>query len=76
MLEGKELEGNIGSVGNYYVDANDKGVLEAGVAFKIDLLAELAKVAKKTKTEIDDEIVGGLMKLLGRTEEEVRAAFA
>lgn len=76
MLEGKELEGNIGNFGSYYLDANDKGVVEAGVALKIDLLEQLAKLAKKTGTEVDDVVVKGLMKLFGKTEEEILAAFA
>jgi hypothetical protein len=76
MLEGKELEKNIGKYGQVSVDVTPRGEVEVAVAAKIDLLAELAKLAKKTGTEIDDVVVKGLMKLFGRTEEEILAAFA
>jgi len=76
MLEGKELEGKIGSIGSYSVDISDTGMLAASVGLNIDLLAELAKLAKKTGTKIDDTVVQALMKLFGRTEAEIVAAFA
>lgn len=66
MLEGKELEGQIGSLGNYSVDVTQDGHLEVGVGLKIDLLAEIEKLAAKTNTKIDDSVVEFLKKVMGR----------
>lgn len=76
MLEGKEFEKNLGKYGQVSVDVTPRGELEVAVAAKVDLLAEMAKLAKKTGTKLDDMGVQGLMKLFGRTEEEIQAAFA
>lgn len=64
MLEGKELEGKIGNVGEYFVDANDKGEIEIGVSVKIDLLAEIKKLAAKSQTPIDDAAIAWIEKLI------------
>lgn len=66
MLEGKELEGKIGSVGEYSVDVDNKGVVTVSVGAKIDLLEELQKFAAKTSTTLDDKIVAYLKLFLGR----------
>lgn len=66
MLEGKELEGNIGSLGHYSVDVDDKGIIEVAVGVKVDIIAELEKIAAKSGTKIDDAVVDALKKLLGR----------
>lgn len=66
MLEGKELEGNIGSVGTYSVDVDADGIVTAGVGFKVDVLDLLEKLAAKTGTTLDDSLVAGIKKLLGR----------
>lgn len=66
MLEGKELEGKIGSVGEYSVDVDDKGVVTVSVGAKIDLLDELQKLAAKSNTTLDDKIVAYLKLFLGR----------
>lgn len=66
VLEGKELEGKIGEIGGYSVDVNADGVLEVGVSVKIDLLAEVEKLAAKSGTKVDDAVVDFLKKLLGK----------
>lgn len=66
VLDGKEVEGKIGNVGAYSVDINDKGEVEVAVSAKIDLLAEIEKLAAKSGTKIDDAVVGFLKKLLGK----------
>jgi hypothetical protein len=66
MLEGKEVEGKIGSVGSYHADLDAQGNLEVMVGVKVDILAELEKLAAKSATKIDDSVVEALKKLLGR----------
>jgi hypothetical protein len=66
MLEGQELAGNIGSIGKYAVDIQPDGHLELSVGVKIDLLHEIEKLAAKTGTQIDDNVVAFLKKLMGR----------
>lgn len=69
MLEGKEVEGKIGAegqYGSYEVDVNDKGEVVAKVEVKIDLLAEIEKLAAKTATPIDDAAIAWIKKLLGK----------
>lgn len=65
-LEGKELEGKIGNVGTYFVDADDKGNIEIGVSVKVDLIAELQKLAEKSGKAWLKAGADGLAKLLGR----------
>jgi len=64
-LEGKELEGSIGKIGTYSVDLTPKGVVEVSVGVKIDILAELKKLAKRSDNKIDDAAVAIIEKLLG-----------
>ncbi len=66
MLEGKEVEGNIGEFGGYSADLNDKGMLEISVSVHVDLVAEAKKLAAKTSTPIDDKAIEWLEKLMGR----------
>jgi len=66
MLEGKELEGSLGQYGSYSVDVTDKGVVEAQVIVKVDIIAELEKAAAKTNQTLDDKVVQYLKKFLGR----------
>lgn len=66
ILEGKELEGKIGDVGAYSVDLTDKGIVEVSVGVKVDLVAELEKLALKTDNSIDDKIVAMVKSALGR----------
>lgn len=66
MLEGKEVEIPIGSIGKASVDLNDKGELEVAVSAKVDIVAELEKLALKTETKLDDAFIATLKKLTGR----------
>lgn len=69
MLEGKELEGNIGKVGNYSVDVQDTGEVEISVGIKVDLIAELRKLAAKTSNSLDDKAVDMIASLLNKKPE-------
>lgn len=64
MLEGKEFEHKIGDFGSASVDVKDDGTVEVAVALKVDLLAELEKLAAKTAWPIDDTAVAALKKWL------------
>lgn len=66
VLEGNEVEGKIGEVGSYKVDVNDKGIVEIAVGVKVDLIAELEKLALKSDNQIDDKIVSIVKAALGR----------
>jgi hypothetical protein len=57
MLEGKELEGKIGEYGQYSVDVKADGIVEASVGIRLDVIAELRKLAAKTSNKLDDKIV-------------------
>lgn len=63
MLEGKELEGNIGKIGTYSVDITPQFKLKVAVGVEVDLVAELKKLAAKTNTPIDDAVAAWLEKL-------------
>ena len=64
MLEGKELEGNIGNVGTYSVDVNDKGEVEVSVGVKVNVIDALKKLAEKSDNKIDDAAVNFIANLL------------
>ena len=66
MLEGKEVEVPIGNFGSASLDINDKLEVEVSVSAKIDLLAELHKLAEKTGTKLDDAVVDAISKLVGK----------
>lgn len=80
MLEGKELEGQIGDVGGYSLDVDDKGLVTVSIEVKKDfdggsvssvnsaqlsLFAILEKAAASTATPWDDKAVEMIEKLLG-----------
>lgn len=80
MLEGKELEGNLGDVGKYELDVDDKGNVTFSATVDKDFgyakvqstnsvtsnIFHLAEeISKKTKSEWDDKAVAALKKLLG-----------
>ena len=65
-LEGNEFEKKIGDYGAAIVDLDDKGMLTVSVGVKVDLLAEVEKLAAKTKTTIDDAAIAWLKGLVGR----------
>lgn len=70
MLEGKELEGNIGKIGNYSVDLTPQLKLKVAVGVEVDLIAELEKLAQKTSTPMDDAVVAWLKKLAAAQPQE------
>lgn len=60
MLEGKELEYKFGEYGSASVDLSDKGIVEVAVGVRVDLIAEVKKLAAKTATPIDDAAIAWL----------------
>lgn len=73
MLEGKEVDVEIGKIGHASLDVNDKLEVEVAVSAKIDLLAELHKLAEKSGTKLDDVVVAALEKLVGKAPEAPKA---
>lgn len=80
MLEGKELEGNIGKVGSYSVDVDMKGNVSivagakedvdgadvnVNLAVNVHILVLLEKLVAKTPQTWDDKLVAELKLLLG-----------
>lgn len=63
MLEGKEVQGQIGEYGEYYADVAVSGHVEVGVVVRINLVAEAKKLAAKTSTPIDDKAIEWLESL-------------
>ncbi len=83
MLEGKEVEGKIGEVGNYGIDVDVKGNVKVDViaakdlghtkvsnvlAIETNIFAVAEEIAKKTQTTWDDSAVAGLKAILGIKE--------
>ncbi len=80
VLEGKELEGQIGTEGMYFVDVTKEGqvMLALGYAkdfgmakvktentIEISLMGLLENLAKKTEAQWDDAIVTQIKQMLG-----------
>ena len=80
MLEGNEVEGQIGDSGKYALDVDEKGNVKVSVNFAKDLGYAKAKsdssietnvfliaeqIAKKTETTVDDKFIASLKALLG-----------
>lgn len=80
LLEGNELEGNIGKVGNYVVDVDAKGNIKAEAVISQDLghtklsstnvietnIFKLAEeITKKTGTPWDDKALALIKSVLG-----------
>jgi hypothetical protein len=57
MLEGKEFEQALGEFGSAYADLSAQGVLEIGVSAKVDLIAELKKLALRSDNSLDDKLI-------------------
>ncbi len=64
MLEGKEVDVKLGSIGNLSVDVTPDLHLDVQVGVKIDLLAELKKLAAKTQTPLDDTAIAWVERVL------------
>jgi hypothetical protein len=69
MFEGKEVEGKIGEIGQYSVDIDDTGMVEVSVGVKVDLIAELRKLAAKSSNSLDDKAVDFIAGLLNKKPE-------
>jgi hypothetical protein len=76
MLEGKELEGKIGSVGSYSLDIDDKLMLVGEVQVNVDVYAELLKLAQKSKSKALITVVEFAGRFLGRDEKQVAGDVA
>lgn len=83
MLDGKEISGPIGDVGNYGLDVDAKGNVKVDVNVAKDLghskvsnvlvvetniFAVAEAIAKKTEAKWDDAAIAGLKSILGITE--------
>lgn len=79
MLEGKEAEGKIGSVGEWFVDVDAKGVVKlqlsagseekgakAGAFVEMDLVKLLELAAAKSEQKWDDALIAQIKVLLGK----------
>lgn len=80
MLEGKELEGKIGEVGEYFVDVEKNGQVTISLTAKkelegvlvssenkavVNVITLLEKVAAKTEAKWDEAVVAQIKKILG-----------
>lgn len=80
MLEGNELAGKIGDVGNYTLDVDAQGKVKFAAviekdfgyakvssnnAVESDIFKIAEEIAKKTSTQWDDKAIAGLKSLLG-----------
>lgn len=78
MLEGKEIEGKMGNVGQYSLDVDDKGIMrvelgaqpmdgvQAGAFAQVDIIIALKQLAARTSNGVDDAMVSTIAKALGR----------
>lgn len=66
MFEGKEVDGKIGEYGAYSLDINDVGVVAIDVGLRVDLIAELRKLALKTDNSLDDKVVDIIEHLISK----------
>ena len=64
MLEDTEFKKEMGQVGEVTVDVTPELVLEVKAGVKVDLLAELKKLADKTQTPYDNMAFEWIEKLL------------
>lgn len=80
MLEGKELEGKIGEVGEYFVDVEKNGQVTISLTAKkelegvlvssenkavVNVITLLEKVAAKTEAKWDEAVVDQIKTILG-----------
>lgn len=66
MLDGNEMQGKIGEYGQYSVDVQDTGMVVMSVGIKIDLLAELRKLAKLSTNSLDDKAIDFIAHLMNK----------
>lgn len=63
-LEGKEFETKIGDFGSASVDVKPDLKVAVSLSVEIDLVAEVKKLAEKTKTPIDNNVIEWIEKLV------------
>lgn len=63
-LEGKEFETKIGEYGSASVDVKPDLKVAVALQVEVDLIAEVKKLADKTKTPIDNQVIEWLEKLV------------
>ncbi len=64
MLEGKELEKQLGEYGSVSVDVTPQLKVVIAVEAHIDLIAEAKKLAAKSSTPVDDAAIAWLEKIV------------
>lgn len=67
MLEGNEVEKQLGEYGKVAVDLSPDGKLKVVAEVHVDLIAELEKLAAKTSSKVDDQAIAwvkGMLALL------------
>ncbi len=69
MLDGKELEYKMGEYGSASVDVTPELMLEVQVGVKVDLIAEIKKLAPKTATPLDDNAIAFVEGLVRKAKE-------
>lgn len=65
MLEGKEIDLPIGSMGRFVLDINEKGVMDVGATIRVDLVTEAVKLANKHP---ENKALGFVKKILMKTK--------
>lgn len=63
-LEGKEFETKIGEFGSASVDVKPDLKVAVSLSVEVDLIAEVKKLADKTKTPVDNNVIEWLEKLI------------
>lgn len=63
-LEGKEFETKIGEYGSASVDVKPDLKVAVSLSVEVDLLAEIKKLAEKTKTPLDNSVIEWIEKLV------------
>ncbi len=66
MLEGKEIQTNIGEYGRASVDVTPDLKIRIEVAVEFDLVAEAKKIALKTGTPVDDTAIAWLEAVMAK----------
>ena len=73
MLEGKEFETKIGEYGSASVDVTGDLKVKVEVGIEVDLIAELKKLADKTKTPLDNQAIAWVESMTRVQEQEPQA---
>lgn len=64
LFAGNEFEKKIGDYGSIIVDVTPDAKIKIAVVLELDVIAELDKVAAKTSTQIDNNILSLLKTVL------------